>query len=260
MLTVRLELHLLPEHPRYRPPPGRRFCCVPAALVFPEVRELRWTGRGAAPTTDPDGSRDHGGVDALTATADGYRLDGAWGDVGIASSAPLLLIDPDAPDAPPGREAAPVYRLRRDVVRPVGPRNPSDVREARGPAQAAGVAAAWLRAGAGDRVDVLDGQRLVLALTPAGVRLLDDPAAPDAYGVTSLVAGHAEARVGHAAQTRDALLLADDRLAPRGSAAVVEIRRGRTVVGRLTRADAGRIWPAARGALPAPGDADSAGA
>ncbi|WJV44614.1 hypothetical protein [Streptomyces flavofungini] len=99
VLTMLLEVHLLPDHPEHQaPPPGKWACYRKATLVFQEVGDLHWTGQGALPTTDPDGTRDFGNVDALIGTALGYQLEGGWGEITIASSAPTLVIHPDASD------------------------------------------------------------------------------------------------------------------------------------------------------------------
>ncbi|MEW2518943.1 hypothetical protein [Actinacidiphila alni] len=96
VLTLRLDLLLLPGHPEHRPPrPGERACFRTATLVFRDVRDLHWTGQGRPPSRDPDGTPDHGCVDALTRTdADAYRLEGDWGAITAASAPPALLIHP----------------------------------------------------------------------------------------------------------------------------------------------------------------------
>src|SRR5262249_23920206 len=82
VLTMRLQFHLLPDHPQHRAPrPDHWACYRKATLVFQEVRDLHLKGQGARPMTDPDGSQDFGNIDSLTRTTDGYHLEGSWGDI-----------------------------------------------------------------------------------------------------------------------------------------------------------------------------------
>ncbi|MFG2480682.1 hypothetical protein [Streptomyces fagopyri] len=136
-----------------------------------------------------------------------------------------------------------MYKFRRDVTRQVGPLNLLDVTGVNGLAQAAGVASFWIRKGIADRVEVLNGQRLVLAISRFDVRVLDEPHGQNTYQVRTLDRQHDLIGVGHAAQLRDALVVADGQLLSRSASAAVEIRRGRSIVGLLTRADLGRVWP-----------------
>lgn len=140
----------------------------------------------------------------------------------------------------------PNYQFRRDVTRPAGPPNLLDVTRAKGLAQAAGIASFWIRKGIADRVVVLDQQRLVLAISRFDVLVLDEPRRQDTYEVRTLDQRHALLCLGRAAQLRDALLLADEKILSRSAPAAVEIRRGRSTVGLLTRADLGRVWPGRR--------------
>jgi hypothetical protein len=112
-----------------------------------------------------------------------------------------------------------------------------------GLAQAAVIASFWIRKGIADRVEVLNQQRPVLAISRFDVRVLDEPRGRDTYQVRTLDQQHALICLGHAAQLRDALIVADKQLLSRCAAAAVEIRRGRTIVALLTRADRGRVWP-----------------
>ncbi|WP_354638257.1 hypothetical protein [Kitasatospora camelliae] len=48
-----------------------------------------------------------------------------------------------------------------------------------GLAQAAGIASYWIRQGIADRVEVLDRQRFVLAVSRLDVHVLDDPREQD---------------------------------------------------------------------------------
>ncbi|MFE1441720.1 hypothetical protein [Streptomyces sp. NPDC058739] len=109
-------------------------------------------------------------------------------------------------------------------------------------AQAAGIAGWWIRKGIADRVEVLHGQRLVLAVSRIDVQVLDDPREPDAYLVGTPDHEGALTRVEHAAQLRDALIVTEGQLPARGTSAAVEIRRGRSAVALVTRADLGRIF------------------
>ncbi|MER7735473.1 hypothetical protein ABTX80_31745 [Streptomyces erythrochromogenes] len=150
-----------------------------------------------------------------------------------------------------------MYRFRHDIPPQEGPAAPPDASGANGLAQAAGAASSWIRRGLADRVEVLHRQRPVLAISRSDVRLLDEPRGPDTYQVRTLDRRRAVIHLGHAAHLRDALAVADEQLLSPSASAVVEIRRGHRLVGRLTSADRGRIWPgrAARHGhgTPAPG-------
>lgn len=138
----------------------------------------------------------------------------------------------DTPD-----QQHPTYRLRADAA---PQRTTADVGRL---AQGAGLASAWIRKGLADRVGIHDRERLVLTITRVDVRLLDDPGPHDAYEVVSKDLHHTITARAGAPHLRDALVLADDRLAA-PAVDTVDIRRGHTAVARLTRADAGRLWPA----------------
>ncbi|MFE7616525.1 hypothetical protein [Streptomyces sp. NPDC057496] len=109
-------------------------------------------------------------------------------------------------------------------------------------AQAGGMASHWIRKGIADRVEVLHGPRLVLAISCLDVQLLDDPGEPNIYQVRTVDHQHTMVRLDRAAQLRDAMLVADEQLLYGNTSTVVEIRRGRSVVGLLTRADLGRVF------------------
>ncbi|GAA5017905.1 hypothetical protein [Streptomyces siamensis] len=136
-----------------------------------------------------------------------------------------------------------MYQFRRDVTRHQGPSNLLDVTGVDGLAQAAGIASFWIRKGIADRVEVLNRQRLVLAISRFDVRLLDEPRGRNAYQIRTLDQQHALICLDHAAQLRDALVVADEQLLSRSASAAVEIRTGRSAVALLTRADLGRVWP-----------------
>ncbi|MCY0931283.1 hypothetical protein OTB20_34890 [Streptomyces sp. H27-H1] len=121
-------------------------------------------------------------------------------------------------------------------------------------AQAAGIASFWIRKGIADSVEVLNRQRLVLSISRFDVRVLDEPRRQDTYQVRTLDQRHVLICFGRAAELRDALFLADEQLLSRSAPAAVEVRRDRTTVALLTRADLGRIWPG-RGARMCIGDA-----
>ncbi|THA80303.1 hypothetical protein [Streptomyces sp. A0592] len=72
--------------------------------------------------------------------------------------------------------------------------------------------------------------------------MLDEPRGPSTYQVRTLDQQHALIWLGHAAHLRDALVVADEQLLSRSTSVVVEIRRGRSLVGLLTSADLGRVW------------------
>ncbi|WP_406861689.1 hypothetical protein ABZO31_14890 [Streptomyces sp. HUAS MG47] len=140
-----------------------------------------------------------------------------------------------------------MYRFRRDATGQEGIPNPLDVTEAHGLAQAAGIASFWIRKGVSDRVDVLNGEQLVLSISRFDVRVLDEPPGQSTYHVRTLDRQGALLHLGHAAHLRDALLVADEQLLSRGEYVVeVEIRRDRNLVALLTRADRGRVWPGRR--------------
>jgi hypothetical protein len=135
-----------------------------------------------------------------------------------------------------------MYRFRRDVTRPGGLPSLLDVTGVNVLAQAAGIASWWIRKGIADRVEVLHRQRLVLALSRFDVQVLDDPRGPNTYEVRTVDHQHMLMGLGHAAQLRDALIVADEQLLSRSTSAAVEIRRGRSTVALVTRADLGRVF------------------
>ncbi|MGW1126403.1 hypothetical protein [Streptomyces sp. NPDC002526] len=97
LLTLKLDLLLLPRHPRYRTPlPGERACFRPATVVFSSVRTLHWTGQSVVKAAiDASGSADYGSIDALTALdEDSYKILGDWGEIIVQSEAPSMSIDP----------------------------------------------------------------------------------------------------------------------------------------------------------------------
>lgn len=149
----------------------------------------------------------------------------------------------------------PIYQLRRDVTRPQGSPNLLDVTGVNGLAQAAGIASFWIRKGIADHVEVLNRQRVVLAIARFDVRVLEEPRRQDTYQVRTLDQRQALICLGGAARLRDALILADEQMLSPSAPATVEVRRGRSTVALLTRADMGRVWPG-RMARMCIGDAD----
>ncbi|GAA3502750.1 hypothetical protein GCM10019016_098590 [Streptomyces prasinosporus] len=95
VLTLGLDPLLLPGHPEHRTPsPGERACFRQAAVVFPSVRDLHWTGQDViGPTTDASGARDFGTVDSPTGTGDSCRLLGDRGEIDLQSDPPSLSVD-----------------------------------------------------------------------------------------------------------------------------------------------------------------------
>ncbi|WP_432173671.1 hypothetical protein [Streptomyces sp. Tue6028] len=136
-----------------------------------------------------------------------------------------------------------MYQFQRDVTRHEGIPNLLEVTGVNGLAQAAGIASFWIRKGIADRVEVLNQQRLVLAISRFDVRMLDEPRGQNTYQIRTLDQQHALISLDHAAQLRDALAVADEQLLSRSTSAAVEIHTGRSVVALLTRADQGRVWP-----------------
>ncbi|NEC92611.1 hypothetical protein [Streptomyces sp. SID12501] len=96
VLTLRLDLLLLPGHPEYLPPlPGERACFRQARVVFSSVRDLHWAGQSVIkPAIDASGSADFGSVDSLSSLHGGYKILGDWGEIILRSDAPSLSIDP----------------------------------------------------------------------------------------------------------------------------------------------------------------------
>ncbi|MER6678065.1 hypothetical protein [Streptomyces sp. NPDC000983] len=134
-----------------------------------------------------------------------------------------------------------MYRFRRDVTRSAETASLLYVTGVNLLGQAAGVASWWIRKGIADHVEVLHEQRLVLAISRLDVQVLDDPCEPDIYEVRTVDHQQALVHLDHAAQLRDALILADQQLSSRSTPTAVEIRRGRTTVAHLTQADRGRL-------------------
>lgn len=106
VLTLKLDLLLLPGHPRYRAPlPGERACFRPGTVVFSFVRDLRWTGQSVIKAAiDASGSADFGSVDSLFMIEDSYKILGDWGEISVQSDAPSLSVDP-APLLDPNESA-----------------------------------------------------------------------------------------------------------------------------------------------------------
>jgi hypothetical protein len=101
VLSLQLDLLLLPGHPQYGAPlPGDRACFRKATIVFSSVRDLHWTGQSVVkPAIDASGTLDFGSVDSLTRHEDNYKLLGDWGTILLKSSTPSLSIDPSpSPD------------------------------------------------------------------------------------------------------------------------------------------------------------------
>ncbi|GAA0612441.1 hypothetical protein [Streptomyces crystallinus] len=94
VLTLELDLLLLPGHPLYGTPlPGERACFRPATVVFSSVRDLHWTGQSVIkPAIDASGSADFGSVDSLARLDAGYKIVGDWGEINLQSDAPSLSI------------------------------------------------------------------------------------------------------------------------------------------------------------------------
>jgi hypothetical protein len=95
ILTIKLDLLLLPGHPQHRTPqPGERACFRSATIVFPSVRGLRWTGQDVVrPAIDASGTLDFGSVDSMTRIGSGYQVLGDWGEINLESAVPSLSID-----------------------------------------------------------------------------------------------------------------------------------------------------------------------
>ncbi|WP_053849211.1 hypothetical protein [Streptomyces sp. NRRL B-24085] len=106
VLSLQLDLLLLPGHPSYGAPlPGDRACFRQATIVFSPVQELHWTGQGVVkPAIDASGTLDFGSVDSLTRDEDNYRLLGDWGTILLKSSTPSLSIVP-SPSPDPDKDA-----------------------------------------------------------------------------------------------------------------------------------------------------------
>ncbi|WP_371664754.1 hypothetical protein [Streptomyces sp. NBC_00280] len=95
VLTLRLDLLLLPGHLEYLPPlPGERACFRQARVVFSSVRDLHWAGQSVIkPAIVASGGADFGSVDSLTCLHGGYKILGDWGEINLQSDVPSLSID-----------------------------------------------------------------------------------------------------------------------------------------------------------------------
>lgn len=96
VLTLKLDLLLLPGHPEHRAAlAGERACFRQATVVFSSVRDLHWTGQSVIkPAMDASGSADWGSVDSLIRVDNSYTLMGDRGEINLQSDAPSLSIDP----------------------------------------------------------------------------------------------------------------------------------------------------------------------
>ncbi|MGW1737156.1 hypothetical protein [Streptomyces sp. NPDC001999] len=92
VLTLKLDLLLLPGHPEHQAPsPGERACFRQATVVFSSVRDLHWTGQSVIkPAIDASGTHDFGSVDSLTRVGNSYKILGDWGEITLQSDAPSL--------------------------------------------------------------------------------------------------------------------------------------------------------------------------
>ncbi|WP_371660132.1 hypothetical protein [Streptomyces sp. NBC_00280] len=96
VLTLKIDLLLLPGHPEYRDPLlGERACFRQATVVFSSVRDLHWAGQSVIKSAiDASGSVDFGSVDSLTRLDDSFKIEGDWGEINLRSDTPSLSIDP----------------------------------------------------------------------------------------------------------------------------------------------------------------------
>jgi hypothetical protein len=79
-VIFRMEFVLRESHPAYRAPQaGEQYCYRRGALTFRDLRDVQWTSRKAAVTTDAMGEVDLGNIDALSRNGTRYSIEGDWG-------------------------------------------------------------------------------------------------------------------------------------------------------------------------------------
>jgi hypothetical protein len=86
-----VDLVLTPGHPSYTPPPpDQQHCYRRGHIRFGQVRSLTWSCQGRVPAHDASGEIDYGAIDAFSAAASTFTLEGDWGRMEVESDAPVL--------------------------------------------------------------------------------------------------------------------------------------------------------------------------
>jgi hypothetical protein len=94
-LVFELEASLHPGHPMHETPKGDDWACYKrATLSFEGVKAVKGllSVSEAKATTDPDGTKDYGNIDALSATTDGYEIAGGFGQVTVQAQKCIFLV------------------------------------------------------------------------------------------------------------------------------------------------------------------------
>jgi hypothetical protein len=95
ILTISLDVVLLPEHPDYKDPlPGENYCYRRGELRFEKVSALHWVGQGLPPAQDASGEHDDGGIDSFDLHHDVYHLRGNFGEISVRAESVLLKLFP----------------------------------------------------------------------------------------------------------------------------------------------------------------------
>ncbi|TVQ84672.1 MAG: hypothetical protein EA357_02440 [Micavibrio sp.] len=91
-LSFVLEIVLTEGHPLHSPKnENEQHCYKEGKIVFRKLKEIRWIRRNIRPYIDADGSKDYGNIDVFKLSAEGYHLEGDWGEVIINSSEPEVV-------------------------------------------------------------------------------------------------------------------------------------------------------------------------
>lgn len=95
VITISLDVVLLPEHPDYQAPlPGERYCYRRGELRFEKVSVLHWVGQGLPPARDASGESDYGGVDSFEFDRDSYRIVGDFGEISVRAESLRIELFP----------------------------------------------------------------------------------------------------------------------------------------------------------------------
>lgn len=94
-LRFDVEASLWPGHPNYESPKHGEWACYKhAELTFEGVTSVRGLRdvNSVPSTTDPDGSKDFGSIDALSEVEGGFLIVGDFGEVHVCASAVALRL------------------------------------------------------------------------------------------------------------------------------------------------------------------------
>ncbi|OLF07450.1 hypothetical protein BU204_35595 [Actinophytocola xanthii] len=95
ILTIHLDVVLLPEHPDYQAPlRGESHCYRRGELRFEKVSTLNWIGQGLPPARDASGETDYGNIDSFDSRNNVYLLKGNFGEIEVRADSVYLKLCP----------------------------------------------------------------------------------------------------------------------------------------------------------------------